>query len=559
MSAPFRTVKSDVVGSGGVVATNHPLASAAAIEALADGANAVDAAVSALFALTVVEPMMVGLCGAGFFVHRLPDGTTVTLDNYATVPAAAHPELFEPIPHDLEYGTVGDRNNTGHLAVATPGALAGWAEMLARHGTMSLADAVAAAIRYAERGFTASPYLSQAVAESPRLAEFAAAAGTFHPGGRPLRPGDRLRQPDAAATLRAVAEAGPDVLYRGPLGAALVAEMEHGGGLVTAADLAGYRVRWREPVRGEYRGCSVTSMPPASSGGTHVIEILNLLEGFDVAGLGFGTVAGVHLFVEALKLAFADRTEFMADPETTDVPVAWLTSKAYAAGRRADLDPARASSFAAGRAGGGGDGGGGDGEGACTTHVTVLDGAGGIVSTTQTINALFGSKVMASGTGMVLNNCMGLMDPTPGRTNSIAAGKRILSSMSPTIVGREGRPWFALGTPGGNRIFAAVTQAILNVVDHGMSLQEAVEAPRVWTMGGAVHVEDTFPGLTELVAGLERLGHRVEVVPKVAGGMNGVMIDDDGRRRGAACWRADGAPMAMSGGAARETTSTLDR
>ncbi len=576
MSVPSgiaHTFKQPVIASRAVVATNHPLASAAALEVMADGGNAVDAAVTALFALTVVEPMMVGVTGSGFFVYRTAAGEVTTLDNYGTVPGAARPDMFAPVAGSLEHETVANRNMVGHLAATVPGALAGWCELLSTHGTVPLSRAVAPAVRYAEDGFVVSPYLAQAIAESPELAHHPAAAAVWYPGGpgRGLGPGGRVHQLDYARTLRIIAEVGADALYHGELGDLLVAEMERadlttsvrgladrdvgGGPWITKHDLAAYRTHRREPVRGSYRGCGVISMPPASSGGTHVVQILNLLEGFDVAEMGFGSLAAVHHFIEALKLAFADRTEYLADPESVSVPVTWLTSKEYADARRPDISPGRATDFSAGVAPRT------DGEGSCTTHLTVVDDNGAIVSTTQTINALFGARTMVTGTGMMLNNCMSLMDPVPERTNSIAPGKRVLSSMTPTIVERDGRPWFALGTPGGNRIFAAVTQAILNVIDHGMSLQQAVEAPRVWTMGmgSPVLVEDTFPNLPELVAGLQRLGHRVEVVDKVAGGMNGVLIDDDDLRHGAACWRADGAPAGLSGGPARLASTTLDR
>jgi gamma-glutamyltranspeptidase/glutathione hydrolase len=542
--APIRTHKQEIVASRGVVAANHPLAAAAGLEMLAQGGNAVDAAVATLATLTVVEPMMVSLFGAGFVLYRSAAGEILALDNYATAPAAARPDMFEPVPGSLEHETVGRRNSIGHLAVGVPGALRGWATLLARRGSMPLAEALAPAIRHAEGGFTISPYLAQAIAESPALADYPASAAVFLPDGRPPAAGERLRRREYARTLRQIAEDGPEAMYAGEVGRLVVAEMERAGGWITLADLASYVVKWRTPVRGSYRGYEIVSMAPASSGGTHVIQILNLLEDDDLRGLGFGSVAGIHRFLEALKIAFADRAAHMADPDAYAVPTERLTSKAYAATRRREIDAARATSFAAGAPAAGG-------EGDCTTHVTVVDADGGVVTTTQTLNGLFGSAVTAPGTGMLLNNCMALLDPTPGRVNSIAPGKRILSSMSPTIVQRDGRPWFALGTPGGTRIFAAVTQAIINVVDHGMTLQAAVEAPRVWTMGAGVLVEDGFPNLGELVSGLERLGHSVEVVPKVAGGMNGVLIDDAGLLHGAACWRADGSPAGLSGGPAR--------
>jgi gamma-glutamyltranspeptidase / glutathione hydrolase len=547
----MRTYKQEVVASRGVVAANHPLAGAAGVEVLAAGGNAVDAAVACLFTLSVVEPMMVGPLGAGFFVHRRASGQVVTLDDYAVVPGAAHETSYDPLPGGLENETVDGANAVGHRAAAVPGALAGWCAMLEAEGTMPLAEVLAPAIRHADTGYRATPYLAQAVAETAPLGRFPASAAVFLPGGSAIGPGDRVRPGELAATLRLIAEGGPDVLYRGPVGAAVVAECDRAGGWISAEDLTAYRLHWREPIGGRYRGAEITAMRPASSGGTHVVQILNLLEGFDLAGMGFGTVASTHLFLEALKLAFADRGRYLADPEWVDVPADWLASPGYAAQRRPDLRPDRAGSFTAGVAPGLA------GEGNCTTHVTVADGDGGLVTTTQTINSLFGSCVTVPGTGLLLNNCMQLMDPNPGRTNSVAPGKRVLSSMSPTIVSRHGRPWFALGTPGGNRIFAAVTQAIINVVDHGMTLQQAVEAPRVWTLGATVQVEDTFADLADLVGGLERLGHRVEVVPKVAGGMNGVLVDDDGMLHGAACWRADGSPMGLSGGLARMAGETL--
>jgi gamma-glutamyltranspeptidase/glutathione hydrolase len=272
--------------------------------------------------------------------------------------------------------------------------------------------------------------------------------------------------------------------------------------------------------------------------------MLNILEGFDLSGMGSGSPDSVHLIAEAMKIAFADRFRYMADPETTDVPVAWLTSKEYAASRRSEIEMRRAQRYSAATQT--------DGEGRSTTHCCAMDAEGNVVSTTQTLNAGFGSRVTVPGTGMLLNNCMHLMDPNPGRTNSIAPNKRILSSMSPTIVLRDGKPFMAIGTPGGVRIFGSVMQAIINVVDHGMSLQQAVEAPRLWDRGPVLELETGFPNLAELKAEMERRGHVVETPLKVAGGMNGILVDPEtGVLHGAACWRADGAPMGFSGGDAR--------
>ncbi len=545
MAYPLALRKAEVVASRGVVTSNHPLASNAGIEMLAQGGNAVDAAVATLFALTVVEPMMVSVFGAGFFVIR--DGATgkvVTLDNYATCPAAATETMYTPIPDPVEWLAERDENRIGHKAVGVPGALKGWAEALSRFGRLSLAEVMAPAIRFAADGYLSSPYLVQSVTETASaLARFPASAAVFLPNGAPPKPGTRIIRSDYAETLRAIAMSGPDALYRGPIGELVAADMAANGGLLTMDDLAHYRVIEREPVRGMYRGHEIVSMGPVSSGGTHIIEMFNILSGFDLGASGFGRARTIHLMAEALRIAFADWNRYMADPATTDVPVAWLTSIRYADERRAEIDPQRATPHTAGCYPGM--------ESANTTHVTTADADGMFVTTTQTLNRLFGSKVTTPGTGMLLNDTMSLMNPTPGTTNSIAGGKRILSCMSPTLVLKDGAPLMALGTPGGRRIFGSVMQGIINVLDHGMTLQESVEAPRIWTEGPTLEIEDRFPDLAVLVGALEAMGHTVQVVPKIAGGMNGVLRDAaTGMLRGAACWRADGTPIGISGGPA---------
>lgn len=553
-----RTYKQEVVASTGVVASNHPLASAAGIEMLARGGNAVDAAVATLFALTVVEPMMVTPFGAGFFVIR--DGVSghvTTIDNYCSVPAAATADMYRPVRDSLDYETEGRENDIGYRAVATPGNLRGWAYVVERYGSLPLAELIEPAIAHAERGFAASAYLSQIIAhQREAIARFPATAAVFLPNGAVPRPGDRIRRHDYAQTLRQIASEGAETMYTGELARRILTDIAANGGLISAEDLASYRVVERSPVRGSYRGHDVVSMGPPSSGGTHVIQLLKLLEAFPI-GQGefqFGTPAYAHLLAEALDIAFADRRCYMGDPERVRVPVERLTSEDYADLRRGEIMQGKARQHAAGELtqtasflGG---------EGANTTHCTVIDAQGTIVSTTQTAQSAFGSKATTPGVGMILNNCMLLMDPTPGRVNSIEPGKRILSSMSPTIVLRDGRPSFALGTPGGKRIFAAVTQAILNVIDHGMTLQEAMEAPRLWTQGADVELETCFANLTELESALRSYGHQVVAVEKVAGGMNGVQVDEAGRLHGAACWRADGSPIGLGGGPARPSRAS---
>jgi gamma-glutamyltranspeptidase/glutathione hydrolase len=549
------TFKQPVVGSRAVITTNHPEASAAGLEMLAMGGNAIDAAVAALFSLSVVEPMMVSPMGAGFFVIRHgATGAVTTLDNYATAPVAARPDMFEPVEGSLENETVGLLNDVGHLAVGTPGALAGWLSVAERFGNLPRAELLAPAIRQARRGFLVSPYLAFCTeAEAAHLARFPASAEVFLPGGSVPKPGDRIVRSDYARTLERIAVHGAAEFVTGETADLILAEMERGGGLITRDDLAGYELHEREPVRGSYRGFEIVAQGPVSSGGTHIVQMLHMLEGFDLAGYGFGSVERVHLVAEALKIAFADRFTYMADPAEVDVPVEMLISRDYAEARRADLGGVngRARQYQAGVFGS-------RGESTSTTHLNVADAAGNVVSATQTLNSLFGSRVTATGSGLLLNNTMRNLDPVPGRTNSIAPGKRILSSMSPTLVLSDGKPVLAIGTPGGHRIFAAVLQGIMNRIDFGMSAQEAVEAPRIWTMGPVLEIEDTFPDLANVVRGLEARGHTVSVVAKVAGGMSAIALDPtSGVMTGAACWRADGAPAALSGGGARMVDETV--
>jgi len=552
----FKTHKREVSASQGVVVANHPLASAAGVEMFARGGNAFDAAVASLFALTVVEPMMVGIFGAGFFVVREAEtGSIETVDNYAVAPKAATEGMYTPVerrqPGQYLFETVGRRNMVGYLSVATPGALKAWEHVVDEHGALSLPEVMEPAIRYAYNGFRASPYLVHRVEEARSDIElYPETARVLLPGGASPKPGDLILRPDYAETLEKIAKGGSDALYRGELARAVVDDMEENGGLLTLEDLAEYELVMRRPIRGTYRDSyEVYSMAPVSSGGTHVIQMLNILERFDVASLGFGSPEHLHLFAEVLKMAFADRQQYMGDPERVMVPVAGLTSKQYAGECAKQISLDAAGRYAPGEpmiyeVGAGN-----------TTHVSAMDSDGNIVAATQTLFSAFGSKVTTPGTGMLLNNCMGLFDPHPGRSNSVAGGKRMLSSMAPVILFRDGEPFGCLGTPGGARIFAAVCQAIVNIVDFGMTIQQAVEAPRIWTMGiqgtpgEMLHIEPAFP--EETLDGLRARRHEVMVMPKIAGGMNGILVDPvTGLMRGGACWRADGTPMGVSGGPA---------
>jgi gamma-glutamyltranspeptidase/glutathione hydrolase len=542
-TAEFACEKLPATGSRGMVVTNHPLASAAGSEMLLAGGNAIDAAVAALFALTVVEPMMVGVLGGGVAHIRLADGHHFVLDGLSTAPGKARADMYETLSDEVgkERDTRDRANLVGPKAVAVPGALAGWCEALARFGTLPLADVLAPAIRLAERGFIVSPYLCDCISDcAADLVRDRGLATLFLPDGKALLAGERLVQGDYALSLRLISEQGADALYSGPLGAALTDFMAGHGGLIDQADLAAYKIVQREPVRGHYRGFEILGPPPPSSSGVHIVQMLNILEGYDIGALGFGSAEAVHLLAETLKIAFADRAVATADPAFVTVPIEQLTAKAYADERRAGIDLKHAKAWSAGLNGG---------ESANTTHVTVADAAGNVVATTQTINSLFGACMQVPGTGMLTNNYMYNFDPHPGGALSIAPGKRVFTSMAPMMALRDGRIAFALGLPGGLRIFPSALQAIVNLIDHGMSLQEAVEAPRVWTEGGVLELENALPD--SVADELAARGHRIARVQRVAGGMNAIAFNPDGTLTGAACWRADGTPVAISGGLAR--------
>ena len=550
----FDTYKEEAVAGRGVIVTNHPLASAAGIEMFARGGNAFDASVASLFALTVVEPMMVGIFGAGFFTLRSAKKEKIeTIDNYAMAPKVAKEDMYTPVegrrPGDYLFETVGRKNMVGYRSVATPGALKGWEHIVKEYGALGLSEVMEPAIRYARNGFRASPFLAFNVDKARGEIElYPETAKVYLPNGSPLKPWDLIRREEYAETLDEISRNGSAVLYGGRLGRAVSDDMNENEGILTLEDLKAYKLIFREPARGTYRDAyEIYSVAPVSSGGIHIIQMLNILERFDLASLGFGSTDHLHLVAESLKIAFADRQEFIGDPERTHVPWKGLTSKEYAEERGVEIDLDKAKNYTHGEPKLC------EGSSMDTTHVSAMDFEGNIVAATQTLFSAFGSMVTVPGTGMLLNNCMGLFDPRPGRANSVAGGKRMLSSMSPTLVFNAGKPIMALGTPGGTRIFASICQAIINVIDFGMTLQQAVEAPRIWTMGiegtdgEDLHIE---PGLPEkTLNGLRRRGHVIVEMPKIAGGMNGILYEHEtGLIHGGACWRADGAPMGFSGG-----------
>ncbi len=540
----FNCEKKPATGSRGMVVSNHPLASSAGATVLLEGGNAIDACVATLFALTVVEPMMVGLLGGGIAHIRLENGRHIIIDGLSTAPFRASENMYQTVSEDLPAyrDTVGRKNLLGPLSVAVPGALAGWCHALEQYGTWRLGDVLAPAIRLAEDGFITTPYLADCIADfQADLSNDKGLASLFLPDGRPLAAGERLVQTDYGQTLRSVASSGARTLYGGTLGDLLVNAIAGLEGLIGPDDLNDYEVIEREPIRGCYRGYEVLGPPPPASAGVHIVQMLNLLEGFDIAGMGYGSSDSVHLLAEVLKIAFADRSVATADPAFVDVPVEQLIDKAYAEERRQLIDMSQTKQWSPGV---------GVSDSHSTTHVTVADALGNVVASTQTINGLFGACLQIPETGLLANNYMFNFDPHPHTALSVQPGKRVFTSMAPMMVCRQQQIKVALGLPGGMRIFPSAFQTLVNLLDHGMTLQEAVEAPRIWTEGGTLEIESTFSSALE--KSLVSRGHDVTRLQRIAGGMNAIGFSDDGMLTGAACWRADGTPVGISGGLARQ-------
>ena len=525
-----------VEAKNGMVAAAHPLASQVGVEILKKGGNAVDAAVATAFALGVVEPNASGLGGGGFIlVYNAKTKAVTAIDYREMAPLKATADMYPMTPDGK---VVGKETEMGHKAVAIPGTLAGLSLALKQHGTMSLKEVMAPATRIAEEGYTVSKTLNAMMKDNfEKLTKYPAAAAVYLKDGLPYEVGDKLVLKDLAKSYRLIAEKGPDVFYKGEIADAIEKEMKASGkGLISKADLAAYKPAIRTPVRGTYRGYEIISMAPPSSGGTHVIEILNILEGFNMTRLGYQTTESLHVMAEAMKRAFADRAKYMADTDFVKVPIAGILSKDYAAELRKGISmnvvgtkipPGNPLPFV-------GSGG--------TSHLSVIDKQGNIVALTQTINFFFGSGVLVPGTGIMLNDEMDDFNPQPGTSNSIEPKKRPLSSMTPTIMLKDGKPFMSLGSPGATRIISALTQIIVNVVDFRMNIQDAIDAPRIHCMTGDIFMESRIPKATQ--DSLAAMGHKLNVrgaVDLYFGGAQAVMIDrSSGKLYGAGDPRRDG-------------------
>ncbi|SFA42048.1 gamma-glutamyltranspeptidase / glutathione hydrolase [Paracoccus halophilus] len=472
-----------VWAQSGMVSAQEHLAAAIGRDIMEQGGNAVDAGVAVAFALAVTLPRAGNIGGGGFMlIHDAETGQTHAIDYREMAPSGASRDMF--LGEDGEPDS--DKSLYSGASSGVPGTVAGMRLALEKYGTMEWADVIAPAIRLAEEGMIVTPDLADSLeAAREQMSKYPASMAIFFkPDGSGYRPGETLVQADLAKTLKKIAAEGPDGFYKGEVAQAIASAVQADGGLITPEDMAAYKVVERDPVRGSYRGYEVVSMPPPSSGGVHLIQILNALEGYPIGALGQNSSETIHLMAEAMKLAYADRSEYLGDPDFVDVPVAELTSKDYAAAMRAQISadfarpaaqirPADLTPY----------------ESDQTTHFSVVDKDGNAVSNTYTINFSYGSGLVAEGTGILMNNEMDDFSAKPGTpngfgliggdANAIQAGKRPLSSMTPTMVLKDGQVWLVTGSPGGARIITTVLQVVMNMIDHGMNVAEASTAPRV--------------------------------------------------------------------------------
>jgi len=496
----------------GMVASESRLASAVGLDVLKQGGNAVDAAVATAFALAATLPNAGNLGGGGFMLlHDAKSGKDTAIDFREVAPAAATRDMYL----DAAGNVVPDKSLFTQAAVGVPGTVAGMLYALDHYGTKKRGALIAPAIALADKGFPVDEELSITLAnEWKHLGAWESSRRIFFKDGRTLRAGEILRNPDLAASMRLIARDGAKAFYDGPIGAAIVAEAKAHGGLMTADDLRRYKVVEREPVTGSYRGYRIVSMPPPSSGGVHIVEILNMLSNFPLREWGHNSARTIHVMAEAMKLAYADRAEYLGDPDFVKVPSRGLTSPAYASELAKRIDLAHATPSASIRPGKPQ-----PYESDQTTQFTIADAAGNVVSVTYTLNTNFGSGIVATGTGILLNNEMDDFSAKPGvpnayglvggEANAVQAGKRPLSSMSPTLVLKDGRPWLATGSPGGARIITTTLQTLVDMIDFDMNPAEAASAIRVhhqW-LPDELRVEK---GLNvDTVALLRGMGHKV--------------------------------------------------
>lgn len=520
-----------VWAKNGMVATQEALASDIGLQILKDGGNAVDAGVAVGFALAVTLPRAGNIGGGGFMmIYDAKQDKTVALDYREKAPSSAFRDMYL----DDEGNAVSDLSRYHGLAVGVPGTVAGLLKALEEHGTMSREQVMAPAIALAEDGIEVTAGLSESLtALSDRLQKWPSTKKVFFkPDGSAYQPGERLKQPELARSLKRIAVQGADGFYKGETARDIVKAVKAAGGSMSLQDLADYEAIARVPVKGDYRGYEIVSMPPPSSGGIHIIEILNILEGYPLKDYGQNSAQTIHLMAEAMQLAYADRAEYLGDSDFIDVPASGLTSQAYANKLRTLIDPNKATPASTIKA---------NNplpyESDQTTHFSIVDKDGNAIANTYTLNFSYGTGLVADGTGILLNNEMDDFSAKPGvpngygliggDANAVEANKRPLSSMSPTLVFKDNKPYIVTGSPGGSRIITTVTQIISNVIDHDMNIAEATHAPRIhdqW-LPDEIRVEKALN--IDTVKKLESMGHTIS--PKSAmGSTQSIMLTPNG-------------------------------
>ncbi|NUN69152.1 MAG: gamma-glutamyltransferase [Bacteroidetes bacterium] len=528
--ATLSASRKPVKAKNGMVVSADPLATQAGLEVLKQGGNAVDAAVAVGFALAVTYPAAGNIGGGGFMNIRMSDGRMAAIDYREKAPGAAYRDMFL----DSTGTFLPDKSTEGHLASGVPGAVAGMLTGLERFGTMDRKKVIAPAYRLAKDGFP----LLQDLADDlnwgrQTFLKFPGSTRYFVSKDSAYREGELWKQTDLAKTLKRIMDKGKDGFYKGTTADLIVAEMKRGGGMISHADLAAYEAVIREPLRGTYRGYEIISQPPVSSGGTALLQLLNILEGYDLRSYGHNSAATLHRYIEAMRRVYADRAEHLGDPAFYDVPVAGLTSKEYAVLRRATIDTMRAS-----RSSEISHGTPPKREKEETTHYSVVDRWGNCVSVTTTINGGFGSFVAVDGAGFLLNNEMDDFSAKPGVPNMFGAlgnianeiqpDKRMLSSMTPTIVTKDGKPFMVIGTPGGTTIITTVMQVICNVIDFEMNIQQAIDAPRIHHQWSPDMTYFERRGLSADTADkLRSMGHTLNERRGSSGLAEGIIIDTE--------------------------------
>lgn len=533
-----------VIAKNGMVASQERMATEVGVEIMRQGGNAVDAAVAVGFALAVTLPQAGNLAGGGFMmVHLAEENKTIAIDYREMAPRAAHKDVYLDAAGQVDQ----DRLRFSHQSAGVPGTVAGMVHALEKYGTMELRQVIAPAIRLAEQGFDMPYWLEISLGSRQERLQKDPAAGAafFHEDGRVYAMGERFRQPDLAWSLKQIRDHGRDGFYKGAIADKIVADMEQNNGLITRVDLANYKVVERTPIRGTYKGYEIATMPPPSSGGIHLVQMLNMLEGDNLKGLGHNSAASLHLLIESMRQAYADRSKYLGDPDFFNVPVAELTDKAYAQKLRAMIpaDRARTSAEVAPALGP-------KYESPDTTHYSVMDSAGNVVSNTYTLNYSYGSGIMVPGAGFLLNNEMDDFSAKPGvpngfglvggKANAVEAGKRPLSSMTPTIVFKDGKALLATGSPGGSTIITVVFQTILNMIEFDMNIAAATFAPRLhhqW-LPDKTFVEQGVSADT--LAILKAMGHNIDAGKRTLGSTQSITRKDgffygasDSRRLGA--------------------------